>query len=96
MVLASVFYGFWALNLVFAVCESVQRITNAFSDINDALDQLDWYLFPMEIQRLLITTTLYLQKPAEIAFFGSIQCSREQFTKVRQSLQMKIYHWTQY
>lgn len=37
---------FGQLNLIFATCECVQRFTNAFSDINDAIDQSDWYVYP--------------------------------------------------
>lgn len=75
-----------AFNLVFIVCECAQRVTNAFGEINDVVGQFDWYLYPIEIQQLLIQLIKYAQKPITIAFFGSIQCSREQFRKVRQSL----------
>lgn len=80
------FLGFWALNLVFAACECVQRFTDAFGEINDVIDQLDWYLYPVEIQRLLIPIMMNAQKPVTINFFGSITCCREQFRKVCQDL----------
>lgn len=84
MVFGSVFFGFWALVVVFGICEGVQRLTNAFGDINDTILQLHWYLYPMEIQRLIVPISMYAQKPVEIAFFGRIQCSRQQFRKVSQ------------
>lgn len=59
-----------------------QQATNAFSDMNDALDKIDWYLYPIEIQRMLVPVMIYSQKPALLEFFGSIACSREQFKKV--------------
>lgn len=82
MLLESIFYGFWAIALIFATCECIQRFTNAFDDINDAIERLDWYLYPIEIQRLLIPIMMYAQKPVVIEVFGSISCSRDQFRKV--------------
>lgn len=82
MLLESLFYGIIALALIFVCCECVQRFTNAFDDIDDVLLQLHWYRYPVEIQRMLIPITIYLQKPVVIAFFGSIGASREQFQKV--------------
>lgn len=88
------FHGLWVLAMVFAVCECAQRMTNAFGDINDTIVQLHWYLYPIEIQRLIVQFVMYAQKPVEIAFFGSIQCSRERFRKVSQffSCSCCIYH----
>lgn len=84
MLLGSVFLGFWALACVFVICEFVQRLTNVFNDSSDAIGQLHWYLYPMEVQQLLVQIIMYAQKPVVVAFFGSIQCSREQFRKVSQ------------
>lgn len=82
VLLESLFYGFWALTLIFAVCECCQRYVNTFSDINDTFVQLRWYLYPIEIRRLLILMILNAQYPIDIAFFGSMTCCREQFRKV--------------
>lgn len=84
VVLESVFYGFWALILIFATCEFAQRFTDAFNGINDVISQLHWHEYPPEIQQLLIFIIMYAQKPVGIAFFGSISCSRVQFRKVQQ------------
>lgn len=82
VVMESVLYGFGTLGLIFIVCECAQLLTNAFSDINATVSRFDWYLYPIEIQKLLVQITMYAQKPVVIAFFGSIECSREQFRKV--------------
>lgn len=67
---------------MFGICEGIQRFTNAFEEVNDEINQLDWYRYPLEIQQMLVPMMIYLQKPAEIAFFGSIGGNREQFRKV--------------
>lgn len=84
MVLAEVlFYGFWAISVVLLACELGNRISNSFDTINDEINQLVWYLLPIEIQRILPTIMINAQDPAIVAFFGSISCSREQFKKAR-------------
>lgn len=69
-------------SVIFVVCECVQRVTNSYSALTDTINQFDWYLYPIEIQHLLVPIIMYAQKPVEIAFFGSITCNREQFSKV--------------
>lgn len=76
------FFGIWIINLIFAVCELGQRISNAYGEIEDRIWQLDWYLLPIEIKRMLPTIILYAQRPSVIDFFGSMFCCREQFKKV--------------
>ena len=82
MLFESIFCGFWALNLVYAVCEFPQRICDEYNGINATLCQIDWHLAPIEIQRMLLIIFLYTQQPLEIQFFGSFSCSREQFKRV--------------
>ena len=82
MILESIFYGVWVLNLVFAACELGQRFRNAFSDIDDSIFQLDWYLLPYELQKHLPIIVNYAQQPLVVRFFGSYSCSRDQFKKV--------------
>lgn len=84
LLLAAVFYCVWATNLVFAVCELGQRFSNAFSEIDGWIGELDWYLLPIEIKRILPTIILYVEQPFVVEFFGSMSCSREQFKKVGQ------------
>lgn len=82
MLLESIFYGIWALNLVFIVCEMGQRASNNWSSFEEEVIQLHWYLYPIKIQRMLIPLMLYAQKPVVFEFFGKFSCSREQFKKV--------------
>lgn len=67
---------------VFLSCEIGQRLTNAFNDITDRFERLDWYLFPTQIQRLLPTITMNTHVPIVIDCFGVVDGSREQFKRV--------------
>lgn len=77
-----VFYGFFGFALIYVVCELSQRISNAFSDICDAIDTYDWYLYPLELQRMLPLIILPIQQPVVIRCFGCVQCSRRAFKNV--------------
>lgn len=71
--------------LLFVTSEIGHRLHNAFDEIDDAICQLEWYQYPIEIQRILPLIMTYTQKPVVINFFGSFSCSREQFKRVRSS-----------
>lgn len=77
---------FGTLALVFVACESGQRFSNAFSEVGDAFSQLDFYLLPIEIQRILPPVIMYMQKPMFVQFFGNLSATREQFKKVSTNL----------
>lgn len=79
-----IFYGICGSNffLVCAACEMGQRSSDLYSNFEKEMIHLDWYLYPIEMQRILIPMTIYAPKSVEIKFFGSISCSREQFKKV--------------
>ena len=75
-------YGFWAIVMVFFACEIGERFSHAFDEIDDDIEQFDWNLFPMKIQRLLVTLMINTQQPFEIMCFGSTACIRETFKRV--------------
>lgn len=88
----SIFFGFWSLALTFFTCEVGHQFTHALSKVNKEFGKLDWYLFPVQIQRLLPTVTNYIQQPVVIECFGVIDGSRDQFKKVTQRIQSIEYH----
>lgn len=67
------------------VCEAGQKFSDAFSQNDDVLGQLQWYLMPIEIQKMLPPVIINTQKPIDIKFFGTMACNREQFKKVNMS-----------
>lgn len=74
--------GFWGLFLVFLTCEMNQRYTNAFNEVGKVFGEIDWYLLPIEIQRILPIIMIHLQEPNDFRIFGHISTSRKQFKKV--------------
>lgn len=78
----AIVYGFWAISMVFFSCEIAQRLSIAYEKINDEIDQFDWHLLPMEIQRILLTIMIHTQQPVEVLCFGSTACNRGTFKKV--------------
>lgn len=94
----SVYCGIGALGLVFVTCEFMQRITNSHSAIDDAINDLDWYWVPtnMNLTSIFLISIMYTQKPLEVQFFGSISCSRDQFRRVRKKVptkNLKLFKW---
>lgn len=91
----AIFFGLWAVGIVFAACELGQRFSNAFEEVDDVVSQMDWYLLPIKIKRMLITVMIHSQRPCAVEFFGSISCSREQFKSVSltKKIARKLNYW---
>lgn len=82
MLSKSIFYCVAGLSLVFFPCEVGQRLTNAFDETNYKFEQLQWYLFPVKIQRMLPTILSIVQTPMVLEWFGIVSGTRDQFKKV--------------
>lgn len=78
----AVFYGFWVCALMLLVCEVGQRLSEKFTEINDVMDQLNWYAYPREVKRMLPTILTNLQQPVIIKCFAFIFCDREYSKRV--------------
>ena len=74
--------GIIAFAMVFIACEIGQRMNDAFDKIDFTIDQSDWYLFPIGVQRMLPTIIAVAQQPVSLECFGSITCTREVFKNV--------------
>lgn len=90
VLLGSTLCGFYAFTVVFFASEIGQRFSDNFNKIEDAMGQLNWYLFPSNLQRMLLIVVINAQVPVDIKFFGSNTCSREQFKKVK-NFQFLLY-----
>lgn len=71
-----------AFGLVGFSCEMGQRFTTNFDEVNDDINKLNWYKFPIEVQRLLPILTLVTQQQLVVECFGSVACLRESFKSV--------------
>lgn len=87
----TIFEAFWAFGGIFFYCEFGERLGQLFTKVDDAMGQLDWYLFPEEIKRMLPVVIINVQQPTEIECFGSISCCRDSFKQVSLSLFYKTY-----
>lgn len=81
----SIMAPIYAFGMIFIACELSQRLTNAYSKIDDIFEQFEWYRFPNAVRRALPTIISMVQKPVEFECFGNVSCSRESFKKVRSS-----------
>lgn len=58
-----------------------QRVTDAFEEICDEISAFQWYLFPLQLQKLLPTILIETQRPVEMECFGSITATRDTLKK---------------
>lgn len=82
MLVVPVFQLMCAFGLVFLACEFCGRCCYRFDGINDVVNQFDWYLFPIELQKSLPMIVNNAQQAFHFECFGSIPCDRETFQKV--------------
>ena len=68
--------------LLFVAFELAGKISIEFENINDLIDEFDWHLFPMEIQRRLPMIIANVQQPVGFRCFGSFLSNRDTFKKV--------------
>lgn len=81
---------FWSFALVFAACEIAGRMSDEFDDFDAKLGQLQFYLFPHEIKKLLPFIMINAQQEVGFECFGSTMCNRETFQKVRMKIVLSI------
>lgn len=81
----------WSIIATFIVCEFGQRVNTAFEELNDRIDEFDWYMYPMEIQRIAPIIMAAIQRRVIVQAFGNIVCIRQLFKKVSDcSLRQRI------
>lgn len=57
-------------------------VTNQFEKFEDSLSRCNWYLFPIEMQKMFNIVTANAQQTMTIRGFGNIECNRETFKVV--------------
>lgn len=78
----TVLQAFYALCIVFIACELCERLTIAYAELEQKIEQFEWYAFPIKAQRLLPILMLNAQQPITLQCFGGISTNREAFKKV--------------
>lgn len=79
----TIFELIYAFGILFVACEVCQRTNLAFDGCSEMLEQLEWYSFPIGIQRMLPIVLNVMHRPFEIKYFGGATCDREAFKYVR-------------
>lgn len=64
------------------MCECGETVTSQFEMFNDELNLCKWYVFPTEMQKMLIIAMANAQQPTILRGFGNTLCIRESFKKV--------------
>lgn len=72
----------YAFGVLLVSSELSHQNYQAFDDCHDVIQQFDWYLFPVEIQRLMPMIFNFTQEPVKVMCFGNIPCNRETFKYV--------------
>lgn len=82
VLLITIIEAFYPIGVLFICCEISQRISLAYDECSRMVVQFEWYLFPVENQRMLSLILNFTQQPIEIKCFGSKGCDRETFKLV--------------
>ena len=77
---------FWSFASIFFFCAFGEMVTHQFNVFDDELCQCDWYLFPIEMKRMMIIFMVNTQQPAIIQGFANTVCTREAFKKVKKHI----------
>lgn len=73
---------FWMYSTLFLYCETGERVTHQFNQFSEKLCYSDWYLFPLEMQRMFIIMLCGTQEPTIIQGYANTVCTRDAFKLV--------------
>lgn len=79
---------FYAFGIMFVACELCQRSNCEFGECNGMINQFKWYLFPVNVKRILPIIINHAQQSVDIKCFGSTASNRETFKYVSVSEQI--------
>lgn len=75
--------GFWSFCSMFVFCHFGEFVSSRFDEINNAMSQNEWYLFPAKIQRVFPLVISVTQRPVVICGFGNLLLTDDSFKRVR-------------
>lgn len=75
---------FWSI--VFIACEFGEMVTERFEYFNEAIEQCNWYLFSLDVQRVFVIVLSNTQQSIFLKGFGNIALSRDTFKRVLEIL----------
>lgn len=66
---------------LFTFCEFGEMVTHQFDLLNTDFWQLNWYLFPSKLQRMLIIFLSDIERPTIIRGYANTEFTREEFKR---------------
>lgn len=82
---------FWAFVQILLFCEFGVRLTEKFYEISNEIFHFDWFILPIDIQRMLPFISYATQKPMIIGGFGNVQCTRDSLKNVRREFERRYF-----
>lgn len=74
--------GLFTIVFIFLFCEFGEHVTQQFEKLNESFYQCDWYLLPIEMQRMFAVILIDTEKLAIIRGYANTACTRESFKMV--------------
>lgn len=68
--------------LIFIYCEFGERVNIGCEEIYDVICQLNWYSYPIEMQRMIPNILIATEQSVIVKGFGNCSCTRESLKKV--------------
>ena len=84
MLLIAFGYALYSVGLLCIVCEICQHGCDTINAFDMEIGQIDWYLYPIEMKKILPVIINMVQKPIEFKWFGSMASDRETFKQVNE------------
>ena len=72
---------FWSFVVMFIYCDFGERISCGFEAVHNGIEECDWYLFPIEMQKMLLII-MAADEPIVLKGFANVVMTRETFKKV--------------
>lgn len=82
MILQSASLIFLIVTTLYLFCYFGGQVTQRFEDIGNVLYQLDWFLLPLDLQKILPIVIALTQKRVFVRGFANTRSTREVFIKV--------------
>lgn len=67
---------------LYLICHIGESITDRLQGIGEEIYQINWYLLPIQTQKMLPFSLIIAEKADYLKTFGSIACTLEMFQKV--------------
>lgn len=85
---------FWSFCTMFVFCHFGEIMSTRFDEIDNAMSQNEWYLFPIRTQRVFPLVISVTQQPVVICGFGNLLLTHDSFKRVSVRWKSFLSSWT--